>query len=498
MDTPITRTRLQRRAAPFVLAIGAAFGLSAVPPYPPNQSALIVAGAWASAVVALTMLLPWDRLPSFTHPGPALAFLPPIALLNHAEAETISIYAPLAILPVVWIALFASRWALGLALALVVLMYALPVFALGSDVYTSSEWKLAVLWIVTAFVLGLAVEGLVRLIRSRAEEASGRVELLEERDRLSRRLLENARLLAGALDKGSARTCVCDAARSLADASWVGLFEPDGGQLALTASAGGTLERIAIPLDAERSETVQAYTSTRPVFLAGAGTRDGLSRRLGRRRAMASLHFEPILRGREPVGVIVVGWEEPVHDSEVRRDALGLIAAEAAMALERADLLARLELAARTDELTGLPNRRGWDDEIGRELARASRNGAPLCVAVLDLDSFKRLNDERGHQAGDRLLKEAAAAWRVAIRATDVLARYGGEEFTVALPACSLAGAERLVERLRAATPGGQTVSAGIAQWDGAESAESLFARADTALLESKAAGKDRVTLAVP
>ena len=130
-----------------------------------------------------------------------------------------------------------------------------------------------------------------------------------------------------------------------------------------------------------------------------------------------------------------------------------LLAAEATVAIERADLLARLENMARTDDLTGLPNRRAWDEELPRELARAARYAHPVCVAMLDLDRFKDYNDRLGHLAGDRLLKEAAGAWRGALRETDRLARYGGEEFSVVLPDCTLEDARQLVERLRSVTP---------------------------------------------
>jgi diguanylate cyclase (GGDEF)-like protein len=119
-----------------------------------------------------------------------------------------------------------------------------------------------------------------------------------------------------------------------------------------------------------------------------------------------------------------------------------------------------------------------------------------VCVAMIDLDRFKRFNDELGHQAGDRLLKEAAAAWRSELRSTDTLARYGGEEFAALLPGCDPDQGVRLLERLRAATPAGQTCSAGVASWDGTEDAAALVARADAALYEAKSAGRDRVVTA--
>jgi diguanylate cyclase (GGDEF)-like protein len=147
---------------------------------------------------------------------------------------------------------------------------------------------------------------------------------------------------------------------------------------------------------------------------------------------------------------------------------------------------------ARTDDLTGLPNRRAWDTELAREMAQARRRENDLSVAMVDLDRFKDYNDSRGHQAGDRLLKEAAGAWRSALRESDLLTRYGGEEFAIALPDCDAREAHRLIERLRAVTPQGESCSAGIATWDHSESAAEIVGRADVALYEAKQLGRDR------
>jgi diguanylate cyclase len=140
----------------------------------------------------------------------------------------------------------------------------------------------------------------------------------------------------------------------------------------------------------------------------------------------------------------------------------------------------------RTDPLTGLANRRGWDAQLGRELARAQRSGAALSIALLDLDNFKRFNDANGHQAGDRLLVEAAAAWRGQLRDIDVLCRWGGDEFALLLPDCSASEAEEVIARLGLATPSLQSCAAGVAAWDGRETLHYLLSRADTALLEQK------------
>ena len=151
---------------------------------------------------------------------------------------------------------------------------------------------------------------------------------------------------------------------------------------------------------------------------------------------------------------------------------------------------------ARVDELTGLANRRAWSTELPAAIERARREHVPLSVAMIDLDFFKRFNDEYGHQAGDRLLKGAAAAWTGQVRAVDQLARYGGEEFILLLPSADSAEASAVLDRLREVTPAGQTFSSGLATWDGVETSDELIARADRALYSAKDAGRNRTMVA--
>jgi diguanylate cyclase (GGDEF)-like protein/PAS domain S-box-containing protein len=164
---------------------------------------------------------------------------------------------------------------------------------------------------------------------------------------------------------------------------------------------------------------------------------------------------------------------------------------------ERERLLTRINTLAHTDELTSLPNRRAWDEEISRELLRSKQLGLDVSVAMVDLDHFKTFNDSHGHPAGDRFLRRTAETWRGALRASDFLARTGGEEFAVLLPGCRPGQADAVIRRLRAATPDDQTCSVGLAQWDGQESPASVLSRADIALYEAKRGGRDRTELAV-
>jgi diguanylate cyclase (GGDEF)-like protein len=115
---------------------------------------------------------------------------------------------------------------------------------------------------------------------------------------------------------------------------------------------------------------------------------------------------------------------------------------------------------------------------------------------MIDIDHFKRFNDEHGHAAGDRLLRTCALAWKSQLRPSDTLARYGGEEFAVLLPDCSLEDAETVLERLRAATPSAVTASVGVAELAHGETTAEVLARADAALYEAKDSGRDRLRAA--
>lgn len=156
------------------------------------------------------------------------------------------------------------------------------------------------------------------------------------------------------------------------------------------------------------------------------------------------------------------------------------------------ELMHRLTGLARLDDLTELPNRRVWDEELLKGLDRARRTGRPCTVGIIDLDQFKRYNDTQGHQAGDRLLREVAQSLAQRMRAGDLIARYGGEEFAVLLHGCNSDNALKFFERLHGAMPHGQTFSAGVSHTEGREPGGAVLKRADEALYRAKAEGRDR------
>lgn len=217
--------------------------------------------------------------------------------------------------------------------------------------------------------------------------------------------------------------------------------------------------------------------------------------------AAARGQVRPVVGRRRSVALVVVlsvaleGVWASRRAARFRRQVRALEQALAEQRAEAGVLTERLHLEARTDSLTGLGNRRRWQEQLGHELDRARRTGSGLAVAVVDLDRFKDVNDRLGHAAGDELLAQVAAAFARAVRSVDVLARLGGEEFGIALPDVALEDAVQIVERVRTGVPGGMTCSVGLTMWDGRESSSRVQARADSAMYRAKAAGRDQLVV---
>jgi len=215
----------------------------------------------------------------------------------------------------------------------------------------------------------------------------------------------------------------------------------------------------------------------------------------------------PMVTDGQAIGALVLeqggGLDEVI--SGTRLNALVEFAAHGALSIRSATLLAEVERLARVDALTGLPNRRTFDETLDREVVRAARSHEPLSLVMLDVDHFKRVNDTLGHGGGDEVLRAIGRVLATSLRQIDLPARFGGEEFALVLPDCSGAAALKLAEDLRtavAACHGSRpelavTISAGIATLPrNALTGTELVRQADEALYQSKRNGRDRVTLA--
>jgi diguanylate cyclase (GGDEF)-like protein len=188
---------------------------------------------------------------------------------------------------------------------------------------------------------------------------------------------------------------------------------------------------------------------------------------------------------------------------EGEMELIRIFADNAATAIDNDMMVREIERMAVTDDLTGLYNRRYFNQELEREIVRSERTGKPFALLMADLDDFKRINDTYGHDAGDDVLRKVAQSMVAATRKSNLLARYGGEEFVSLLIESDAEGGLAAAERTRRAVeqipglPCRVTVSVGVAVFpQHARTMRELFRRADQALYAAKSTGRNQVRLA--
>jgi diguanylate cyclase (GGDEF)-like protein len=296
--------------------------------------------------------------------------------------------------------------------------------------------------------------------------------------------------------------CLVETIARVMDAPHVYLLLPDGDDgLTISRSVGSPLGPLRLPAD-DSSISGLAYISGRTQLIADWTTSGQISAGLLARLAAAevqdarSVVFIPLETADGSAGVVVVMLRVPLTAGNADRlGLLQLLATEAGIAISRENLRQRLADQARTDPLTGLSNRRVWDERLALELERAKRTDAPLAIALLDLDLFKQFNDSFGHLAGDDLLQQTSEAWQRTLRPTDLIARLGGEEFGVILPDTDLDVAEAVMRRLGAEVSSDQTVSIGLTLQRPGEDTNASVERADQALYAAKSAGRNQIVI---
>ncbi|MCE0539999.1 diguanylate cyclase [Kineosporia rhizophila] len=304
------------------------------------------------------------------------------------------------------------------------------------------------------------------------------------------------RILSGEDARGAIVTALVD----IAGANLASLLERGpGADTVITGSSDPRLVGTSFHPDAVPA-TAAVWREEEALFIERAEEHPLINQDLVHAMGVKSILYQPVKSGDEMIALLSVSWDQVLTDLTDRRlAAVALLADEAAFALEHDALLRRYEDLAGTDQLTGLPNRRSWDERLSVLIAAARRRGEPFVVALADVDRFKNYNDAHGHLEGDVLLREVAQAVKAELRVVDVVARWGGEEFAIALPNCRDADARQVLERVRQAMPRGQSISIGYCEWDPARSTPSatdLMNRADAALYEAKRTGRDRVVSA--
>jgi diguanylate cyclase (GGDEF)-like protein len=215
----------------------------------------------------------------------------------------------------------------------------------------------------------------------------------------------------------------------------------------------------------------------------------------------------PMISQGEVLGLLVTSVPAG-PDAASDQAAANAISEQLALGTSNINLREVLRRQSTVDELTGLYNRRYFDETLRRELFRAERKRAALAVVMIDLDHFKRMNDTYGHEAGDIVLREVGRVLRDGVRRSDIACRYGGEELVLVLPECDAAAAARSAEAIRTAIAALElhhgdtllpevTASFGIAMWPAnGDDAATLLQAADRALYAAKHAGRNRVCTA--
>ncbi len=294
------------------------------------------------------------------------------------------------------------------------------------------------------------------------------------------------------------------------------LFDPEYEVQRMFQDEGAKLEeRPALMFASSMEEMEQFYSAS--LFPSLGSYRSSKHARLFKhaRKKPSSVVLLPLVRYGRLIGSLNIGsFDEDKFVRGVRTDFLEHFAAVVAICVENGMNLERLKRQGLTDTLTGINNRRFFDQRLTEEVEGAGRSGKPLSCMLLDVDFFKRVNDTYGHQVGDLVLREVASIIRAQLRGSDVLSRYGGEEFSALLANTSIDVAEEVAERIRRGVeervfdvpdfePFNITISIGVATLKAEantslnkKSGDVLIGQADRVLYDAKANGRNQVTCA--
>jgi diguanylate cyclase (GGDEF)-like protein len=374
--------------------------------------------------------------------------------------------------------------------------------------------------IVAAVVLAAALLAVLVAVRSRSGRSSSEPneQLVRAVDEMRNKMDELAQDLSEALERAERETRrnrlfgelggsidleevmdrVLDAAMELGGVDAAMMVVEGQGGVPAVSTRGMTEREAARP---PTSGVAGALTGTITVSY-----RYGRDQDLDNEELIRGGVFIPLVgRDLRAIGTMSLFWRRPDHELDAEQIEQAESLAESSLpAIENARRYGEARKLAETDALTGLYNQRYFHETLRREVMRAQRYERSLALIVFDLDDFKRVNDEIGHLAGDRVLSQAAERLREAVRSVDVACRIGGDEFAVILPESGAGDADQLYRRVHNAMrgtalgPDGQRLrlSGGIAELEHGDTAASLFERADAALYRAKDLGKDRVDIA--
>ena len=312
---------------------------------------------------------------------------------------------------------------------------------------------------------------------------------------LLRTVIETQRVInARSHDVGDVMRIVVERSRALTGAASAVVELVEGEEMVYRAAAGAAATSLGMRLAASTSLSGRCVAERQPLRCDDSETDDRVDREACRTVGARSMVVVPLLLpvSRACVGVLKVLSPEVAHFDEHDVELLDAMGDFIATSVRHAQDHAELEERALTDGLTGLANRRLLLDRLAVGLARSTRSGEPVTVLFLDLDGFKAVNDQLGHDAGDQVLRSIARALAAAVRPADTVARLGGDEFVIVCEGVQHRHLAELVERLRwvsaTALPGHLpvTASVGVARSNRDDTAEGILARADRSMYDAK------------
>ena len=363
---------------------------------------------------------------------------------------------------------------------------------------------------------GAAIDGHDEALARHARQIGTILDLGELRREYARRMRQSDALLQAVRKihehrvPASLAQAICDTAVEITSARWAALvrWRQDAGEIEHATEGFGIRQtaivseqsmvasvcREGLPIVLEDATAVHAHAA---VFAAGE-----------RLAAYGALAIVPLVWGEQVLGAIVIAAESPAAISHEEARNVGLLGAVAATSLVIVWENQEVSRRANTDPLTGVANRRHFDEAFRRVLSETDRFGGSASLVLVDIDHFKQVNDSYGHDAGDAVLRSVARTLSEGVRSVDVCARIGGEELALLLPQTSRDGAYELADRLRRAIEsrivryGSEeirvTASFGVAAYpDCARARDGVFPAADKALYEAKRDGRNRVKSAM-
>jgi len=297
-------------------------------------------------------------------------------------------------------------------------------------------------------------------------------------------------VVAGDLDPEAVMQLIAERAQELTRAS-AGLIElVEGEEMVYSVATGEATPYLGMRLQTQTSLSGRCVIEGRVLRSDDTGNDERVDAEACRRVNAGSMTCVPLCHREETVGVLKVYAPEPNHFDDSDVETLELLSDLIAAHLSHANLYEAEARHSRRDALTGLPNRRAFEERLPIELARAARSGQPLALVLLDLDGFKGVNDRLGHPAGDEVLRAVARILDQSRTADDCF-RIGGDEFAILMPETEAiharTAAERVADQIRSARLGDGTIGAsyGIAASTNRDS-DTLFAAADRVLLAAK------------